>query len=129
MFVGGYFTVSRQHTHPFLPSLSPLLHTHTSQKNSFPLREQNQEIHDTSSELLMAWFDLPWRERGGEDIKEEPCTDKSSPGTLINALSYSYDYGLPAIDYRQQHLPFNKGISFWQNSLGGVTQSHMLVTR
>lgn len=26
----------------------------TSQKNSFPLSPQNQEIHDTSSELLMS---------------------------------------------------------------------------
>lgn len=26
----------------------------TSQKNSFPLSPQNQEIHDTSSELLIA---------------------------------------------------------------------------
>ena len=26
----------------------------TSQKNSFPRREQNQEIHETSSELLMS---------------------------------------------------------------------------
>lgn len=26
---------------------------HTSQKNSFPRRPQNQEIHETSSELLI----------------------------------------------------------------------------
>lgn len=33
---------------------SDKLRQHTSQKNSLPLSPQNQEIHDTSSELLIA---------------------------------------------------------------------------
>lgn len=31
----------------------------TSQKNSFPLREQNQEIQETSSELLIVKYNTP----------------------------------------------------------------------